>query len=508
MVSLSESLSSIAASAVVLIVGTFLGSGLALIAEIVLARQLGPALFGKVGLAYATVVVVSSILILGIDDGVTRLWSAEDKETKRGLIFLSGISIVLVSGIVGLFLMSVFIILPISPLGPETTNIFILLTPYLILHPVSKVILAVLRGEERSYWAVTSKSIIPRIVGLLILVSLLWGGVKAEAAVIYWLLVPAATIISGCFYLRKLDLTGLEYSISESTVRRLWKFSWPLAFSSIIFMLLSQLDIFMIAYFLQPGDVGNYRSIQPFREVTILILSSFNFLFLPLATKYYEKRQLDNLDSLFKATTKWSVFLALPIVTTFIFSAEQIVGILLGVEYTKAAAPLAVLSGGMFIRALVGPNGQVVRAINKTRIELISGGVGLIGNFTLNWILIPMYGLVGAALGTVCGYAIYNIVELYLIYVEVGVTPINRNALVPMIVTAPFVWVLTVVISPEYALAKIGVPFTTTLTILPMIILLTRSVDDTDVMMVESLEDYFDRDLSTFIKILEYGRMR
>jgi O-antigen/teichoic acid export membrane protein len=78
----------------------------------------------------------------------------------------------------------------------------------------------------------------------------------------------------------------------------------------------------------------------------------------------------------------------------------------------------------------------MLKAINRPRVEMYAAGLGLAVNLLLNVLLIPVLGIVGAAVATVVGYVMFNLVEVVVIYRLVGTHPFSANSLQPLTVTA------------------------------------------------------------------------
>lgn len=506
MSSISDSLDSLAKSAGIMVIGTIIGRFLGLVGETILIRQLRPSLFGEVSLAYTIVVTLGNVLLLGINEGVTRLASSTENIRTRWEIIQAGSLISAFSGITGIFIVYIFIgDIAEFMSQPSLVKYLPIFLPYLVLFPLSQIVIAVLRTQERTSAMVATRAIIGRILSIVGLGIALLAGFQIIAAVTLWMMIPFVVLTLGGYLATRGIEIDLTQSIKSKTFHRLWGFSWPLAIGSIVFLLLSQLDVLMIGYFLQSDNVGNYRAIQPLQQAATLFLGSFSFIFLPLATKYYEQGKIDELGRLFTVTTKWSVILTLPIVLLFITSASSIVQILFGPEYQTAALPLSILSAGLFIRALVGPNGDVIKAIDKPRIELYAGSLGLLSNFFLNILLIPQYGIAGAAIATVGGYTVYNIVEIYAIYVAENVTPISSNTFKPVLVSGLVIfWYQRVFSYNSNIFNIISVGIASGIVTL-MALVLTKSVEEEDILLLEKIETRLGKDLGLIHRFLQFG---
>jgi O-antigen/teichoic acid export membrane protein len=193
----------------------------------------------------------------------------------------------------------------------------------------------------------------------------------------------------------------------------------------------------MIGYFLESTQVGYYRAITPFKEVAIFVLTSFSFLFFPIASQYYNQGKYDKLEDLYVASTKWATILTSPLILTIGLFSRDIIRVLLGAEYTPGASALSILVVGLFFRTVVGLNGDMVRIIDQTKIEMNAALLGLMVNLVLNAVLIPKYGIEGAAIATVSGFIIFNLFEVIAIYREIRIHPFKlqnfKQLLIPLI---------------------------------------------------------------------------
>jgi O-antigen/teichoic acid export membrane protein len=105
---------------------------------------------------------------------------------------------------------------------------------------------------------------------------------------------------------------------------------------------------------------------------------------------------LERMQMLYDSFTSFTIFVAL--ITTFI--APFVIHIIYGVEYIEAAAVLSIhIWAGIFVFLGVASSKYLV-AENLTKISFYRTFIGAITNLTLNFILIPEHGILGAAIAT------------------------------------------------------------------------------------------------------------
>lgn len=507
MTSVADSLSGIARSAALIFGGSVFGRGVGLLCETLIARSLSPTVFGRVSLAYTVAIAVGGVLLLGIHDGVTRLYTAAEDDAERESVVRAGYALSLSAAVVG----ATGVVLAADAVEvlmgtPDLGRYLRLFAPYVLVYPLSRVSIGLLRGQQQSRGVVVARNLSGRLVGVAVLGVAFALGRQTVGAVAYWLAVPLAVLLTALYFAGWQNaFRGVSSRLpSGSTLREMWSFSWPLALGSIVFLLLSNLDVLMIGYFLEPSKVGYYRSIQPLRQATTVVLGAFSFLFLPLATQYFERGDFAGLDAIFTTVTKWTVLVTLPPVLVLVFFSETVVSLLLGPAYLPAAVPLSILAGGLFLRAVAGLDGDVVQAIDRPKIELQAAALGLCINVTLNVALIPAFGIAGAAAATVCGYGAYNAFELFLIYRATGVTPFSLHTLKPIVASTAVVGAASVAVS-RGGIVALTAAVALAVGVVAAAAIVTRSVEEVDLELLARAETKTGRDLGLVRRTLRFG---
>jgi len=492
-------LGSLAKSGIAVLVATIFGRALGLVAEIMIVRTLEPSTYGSLALAYTIVFSLGSIALFGVHDGITRKISAVDTADRMGAIISSGYTIVLITSLPIFSIVFIFRESINNLLTPDGLAYYLLLLlPYILIHPLATIAYSSLRGQKETLRAVFSKMISARILAVGLLVGVVLLGFELYAAILYWMGYPLLTFfIASVIIYRNPSIQGYNFEFPDiKLTRELFYFSWPIAISSVLFMLFANLDIFMIGYFLASDKVGYYRAIQPLKQAATFALGSFTFLFLPIATEYYERDDTDGLNEIFTVTTKWILVITLPAILLFTLFPDPVITVFFGETYLPAAPVLTILVGGLLVRAVTGLDGDVVKAINRPKIELYSGVIGFISNLSLNIVLIPRIGIIGAAVATITGYLVYNVAEVIWIYRITGVTPFSRNILKHTTAMITLGIAIDSIAPSEFGilgLIVLGIAFTA---VQPLVLVGTNSVASNDIYLIQQIEDRIGRDLS------------
>jgi O-antigen/teichoic acid export membrane protein len=498
--SVFDSIGELFKSAGIMFVGTVVANVLALLGEIIIPRALAPATYGRLGLSFSIISAISTLAILGVPNGITRFLSAEDSEHHQLDILQAGYGL----SIVGVVVVAVVIYVTRFEIAglmndPQIAPLLVSFLPYLLAFPVAKVSVGVLRAQERTLAVVLAERILPRLIGLALVVSLVIAGKPMLGAIGYWLSFSVIGAVLALYFAhQRIDiLSALAQLPERETARALWSFSWPLAAAASLHIVLSNIDLVMLGYFTDSTTVGYYRVIQPLKQVIFFFTGSFAFLYLPIASKHYSKGHLDSLDTLYTVTTKWIVSLTFPPILVLVLFSPDVIRVSFGVPYLPAAPALSVLMAGLFYRVLVGINGDMVKAIDRPRIELFSALVGVVVDVILNAALIPRFGIVGAALGTVVAYFAYNSIEVVAIYYVVGSYPFSAAVFKPLVPTTLFgIGILALTSQLTLGLFAL-VSLCIGLYVAHLVsMVLTRSFTDTDLIIIKQFETRFDIDLS------------
>lgn len=410
----------VAKGAGVAFIGQMAGKAISLILQILLSRVLGVSVYGIYALGYTVLNISTQTSLLGLPSSVVRfgaIYHGEaDRKRLRGLL-LTAIVFVTASSLFGLALLF-FLAKPLSlkifnePDLAEFLKIVAFALPfYALIH----IFAASAQALRRIDYDVAIKEIMHPSAKFLIVGILFLMGAKLFGVAYALLIAAILAAVFGFHLVRKLfpELISKLSPIYE--LKRLVKFSVGVFFIGFSYLWLSQTDRVMLGYLSESKDVGIYNAAVSVARQTIVFLSAFNAIFAPVIADLYNRKMMDDFESLFKTTTKWIVTLTLPVCVGFIFFARPIMG-LFGEEFTTGWGVLAVLTAAQFVNVSVGGVGYALVMTGHQWLELANGILlgGL--NIVLNFYLIKHYGALGAGLATGFSIMAINLVRLGEIY--------------------------------------------------------------------------------------------
>ncbi|MEQ8838039.1 MAG: flippase, partial [Lacipirellulaceae bacterium] len=231
---------------------------------------------------------------------------------------------------------------------------------------------------------------------------------KQSALVAFvWVMLAEAVVVS-LVLLVVLGLRGPALtSLRTSAVRAksLLNDSWPLILSALAIMIYMKIDQIMLGQMVGDEAVGIYSAAVRLSEVWYFIPMAVVTSVFPAileAKKRSEAEYYARLQKLYDLMVLVSVAVALPMT----FLATPLVGLLFGEAYVAAGTTLAIHIWAAVFVFLGVASGKWFLAENRQILSLQRTSLGAIANVGLNFLLIPHYGVVGAAIATVVSQAI------------------------------------------------------------------------------------------------------
>jgi O-antigen/teichoic acid export membrane protein len=211
-------------------------------------------------------------------------------------------------------------------------------------------------------------------------------------------------------------------------------FSIPLVISTLLSRLLTRTDTLMLGYLRSSAEVGLYSAAFPLASALVLVLSSFGFMYLPVASRLDAADKRDEIDAIYKLTTKWIFILTFPGFLTLVAFPGDVIATLFGPEYAPASTALLILAVGFFTRAAFGRSRETISALGYTTYLLVTNVFAFVLNVGLNLALIPRYGAEGAAVASAVSFVGLNLAVFAFLRVRFDISPFSKQARRTMIV--------------------------------------------------------------------------
>lgn len=368
-----------------------------------LARYLGPDQFGLFSYAQSFVALFAAVATLGLDGIVVRelIKNKEQRDKLLGTAFylkLMGAILVLVLLTVSIFFQS----------NDPQTNWLIFVIASATIFQSFNVIDFYFQSKVQSKFVALGGTV-SLVSSSVIKITLILNDASLISFAFVILFDSFILAISFIYFYLKNKLSIFSWCFDKTYAKSLLKDSWPLILSGLVVSLYMKIDQVMIKNILDNNSVGQYaaavRLLEVWYFIPVVISSSlFPAIINAKATSkhlYYSRMQ--NLYNLM-------AWLAISIAIIVTLLSDWIVHVLYGDEFNQASGVIMIQIWSVIFVFLGVASSKWFIAEGLQKYSFYRSLSGAILNIILNLILIPMYGIEGAAIATL----ISQIVASYL----------------------------------------------------------------------------------------------
>ena len=181
------------------------------------------------------------------------------------------------------------------------------------------------------------------------------------------------------------------------------------------------LDLLMIGQFMSDEDVGIYRISVLAAGTAAFGLQAINVTVMRSVSRLYSSGDMVGLQVLTRQSSQLVFGFGVVLFAVLALSGRHILVWLFGDEFGSAYVPMMVLTFGHVVFAAFGAAGVLLTMSGNERLAMSSAGVACLANIALNLVLIPQYGITGAAIATTATYGIWSAVLALRLYRKTGI---------------------------------------------------------------------------------------
>ncbi len=449
--------------AVINLVGALV-RGLRLILLIVLGRLYGPKGVGLYLLVYATMDIFAKVGIMGLDQAVlTRVAGQYADEDMDGVYHTIGQALVLGLAYTSLVTVGLELLAPWVAGAffgkPEWVLSLRIVAWILPFWTISAILLFATRALRFMQYEVITKGALEPAVTLVLALCLyvldiglvgLWFAVLAAAV--------AAAGLSVYFFTRRLSLARLWRSLWVPQGRwQLSRFALPIGLVDLLNELLKRIDMFLVGRYLSADVLGIYGIAQEAATPIKKIRQAFNPIFIPVISASKQKQDRDSMLHQYRNVTRWILILIACVWGGLVLAGRSLLG-LFGAEFTVGFSVVIILTLALAINGVLGIS-ELFILIHKPWLNFVNAAGALLANICLNLVLIPRYGMIGAAAAVLIMYTVLNIarlLEVAVLYKLQPFTSYHAKATGAFVVALGVVWGTRMAVDMQGAVADIS----------------------------------------------------
>jgi O-antigen/teichoic acid export membrane protein len=403
-----------------------------LVVQVLTVRYLTQTDYGAFAYALSVVDLGQSVATFGLDRTITRFLSIDDEQRRYDRLF--GTLAFVAAAVGGLGLAVVLVVDGLQAMIPggliddsqaaTLLVILIILAPIQALDSILTGVLSVF-ASPRSIFVrrfVLAPGLKLAVVGLLVLGQagvdfLAWGYVVSG-------LIGIAVYIGllGRLFKTRGLWARLRVRSMDIPVREILLFTVPLLTTDLVYIVLNTSDAILLGLFRGTADVAAFRVVLPAAGLNQLVFSSFTLLFVPAAARLFARNDRAGVQDLYWQTAVWMAVISFPLFALTFSLAGEVTRVLYGERYDGSALYLAMLSLGYYFNTALGFNGLTLRVYGALRSIVLVNVAAAVLNLGLNLVLIPIYGPLGAAIGTTTTLIVHNILKQVALRMRTGMS--------------------------------------------------------------------------------------
>ncbi|WP_298690865.1 flippase [uncultured Sulfuricurvum sp.] len=376
-----------------MIVGLFVG--------VWVARYLGPEQFGLFSYAQSFVGLFVVIATLGLDSIIIRelVHDERHKDALLGTAFWLKL--------IGAILVLITLAIAVNFTSNDTyTNSLVFIIASATIFQCFNVIDFYYQAKVLGKYIVYS-NVISLLVSSIVKIALIL--IKAPLIAFAWAIAFDSIVLAMgylFFYLKNHSLFTIQHlTFNKNIAFSLLKDSWPLILSGMVIAVYMRIDQVMIKEMLGNEAVGQYAAAVRISEAWYfvpMVIASSVFPAIINAKKISEELYYARLQQLYNFMVWLSIAIAFPLT----FLSDWIINLLYGEQYNQAGSVLMIhIWTGVFVFLGVA-SGKWYVSENLQKLAFSRTFYGVIVNILLNILMIPKFGIYGAAIATLISQAV------------------------------------------------------------------------------------------------------
>lgn len=373
---------------------------------VIATRTLGTAAYGSVALALNVILLASTIASLGLNEGVIRhvaFCQGSNNMGRATRVLLCGLKLAGVSSLA--ITAVVFLAADFSAAylfsKPELGLPLRIFALGIVPLTLGKNLTSALQALQLIKLKVAVEYILRPgllLIGVLILVAVLrFGMIGLVGAYLGSFFIGC--VVAAAILIKVFPRQSPAEPAAGDAYGKLLRFSLPLLGVGLMTILIERMDIFMLGYFRPSEQIGIYVAATQVANFIFLPLHAFLLIFLPMVANYHGQETMYKTISLLKTVTKWVISLSLPLLAFLIIFSREMMSIF-GDDFLPGQTSLIVLCCGWMFFVMTGPANGLIMMAGYSHINLINSLVIFAVNLGFNIWLIPIHGIMGAAIAT------------------------------------------------------------------------------------------------------------
>jgi len=377
---------------------------------------------GQFNYINTVLILLSSICMLGMGESFLLFsgkLEAENNEVMIRDVYRKNIFILLLSftSLLVLYIISLKLI-NISFFTPTNTVLFNKIFLVLFFSSISLYNFQVIRGLRKLILSEVFRNLIRYGLIFLIILAVLFlkknpKFILDSFIIAFSIVAFSSSLVVWSEFKNMQKKTKLKnFNLSTKTILLT---SIPMSISFLSLLTMQSFDTIMIEHFIDVKSVAFYTVAVKVTFIVGIMQLTINAVIAPDISKFWFEKSENKLTQLINKALKLNFIFTFPIIVVLVIFSEPIL-LFLGESYLNSKTPLIVLLAGQILNSFCGPVGLYLNMTERQKILLKILLIATLINVALNVMLIPKYGLFGAAASTSLSMALWNIIGVIYVY--------------------------------------------------------------------------------------------
>ena len=242
-------------------------------------------------------------------------------------------------------------------------------------------------------------AVLHRVLNAVFVLGFVHAGLGIRGAVTGIVLTEVSLSILGVWVARR--HIALKLRAIRDDAQALLGFGAPMCGANAVNAVMNYTDILMVGFFMSAADVGYYSAAAVLAALLSKLPGAIQRIAFPAAAAHSSTGDSAALLRLVHASTRVATAVVIPVGLALAFFGRDILLLLFGPDFRVAATPLLILLIARVVRgSTIVPIGNTLPAMGRPDINFKIEGATAILNVVLNALLIPRFGIAGAAAAT------------------------------------------------------------------------------------------------------------
>jgi O-antigen/teichoic acid export membrane protein len=203
------------------------------------------------------------------------------------------------------------------------------------------------------------------------------------------------------------------FRLDTALWRRMLKESWPVVLAAVFVMIYLRIDQIILFRMRGAEELGLYAAAVRLVDVFGVIPSAFSISIFPVFSRYFVASP-ERLAKAYRASFKCMAVIIIPIAVGIMLVSGPVIRIVYGGQFASATSVLNILIWSEVFIFLGMVHANLLVATGLQKLELLFAMINAAVNIAANIVLIPRYGIIGAAAATLVSYGSWIPVSYYL----------------------------------------------------------------------------------------------